>query len=149
MIAEGFETDAVRMVPIFLLTLQAPEDDVDRIMEAVVAIAPLAMGNYDGNAYQSGDGTERYRPLEGAAAGAERALRKRPGVVAVSFELPLDRVLLGQVIGAIFQTHSYEEPVIRVETVLSSRSKGLDDKANPNRWWNRAGDWKNPDRSRT
>jgi hypothetical protein len=147
MAAEGFETDAARMVPMFLLTLQAPVEDVDRIMEGVIGIAPLAMGKYDGNAYQSGEGIERYRPLEGAAAGPETELRKRPGVVAVSFELPLDRSLLERVIDAIFQVHSYEEPVIRVETILSSRSKGLDDRSNPNRWWNRAGDWKTPGRS--
>jgi hypothetical protein len=42
----------------------------------------------------------------------------------------------------IFQIHSYQEPVIRVESILGSRSKGLDDKDNPNRWWNSAGDWK-------
>jgi hypothetical protein len=147
MVAEGFETDAVRMVPMFLLTLQAPTEDVDRIMEKVVGIVPLAMGKYDSNAYQSGEGIERYRPLEGAAAGPETDLRKRPGVVAVSFELPLDRSLLERVVDAIFQAHSYEEPVIRVETVLSSRSKGLDDRSNPNRWWNRTGDWKLPGRS--
>lgn len=48
-----------------LLSLQAPADDVDRIMEAVVKVVPLTMGKYDSNAYQTGEGIERYRPLEG------------------------------------------------------------------------------------
>ena len=138
----GFETLSVSMVPLRLLTFQAPAEDVDRIMAAVVAIVPLTMGVYDSNAYQSAPGVERYRPLEGAAAGAESGLRQRPGVVEVVFELPDAQDVTERVIEAIFQAHSYQEPVIRLQTILSSRSKGLDDSKNPNRWWNSTGDWK-------
>ena len=142
MIDSSFETKSVRMERMVLLTLQAPAGDVDRIMEAVVKVAPLTMGKYDSNAYQSGAGIERYRPLEGAAAGPETELRKRPGTVEVTFELPEDQNVIGQVIEVIFQTHSYQEPVIRLQNILASRSKGLDDSKNPNRWWNTTGDWK-------
>ena len=142
MIDSNFETKSVRMERMILLTLQAPGDDVDRIMEAVVKVVPLAMGKYDSNAYQSGAGIERYRPLEGAAAGAETELRKRPGTVEVSFELPDDQAVVEKVIEVIFQTHSYQEPVIRLQNILASRSKGLDDSKSPNRWWNTTGDWK-------
>jgi hypothetical protein len=142
MSANGFETKAVRMEPMLLLALQAPADDVDRIMAAVTRIAPLAMGKYDSNAYQSSGGIEWYRPLEGAVAGAETEVRKRPGTVELSFELPPDQELVDRVIETIFQTHSYQEPVIRLQNILSSRSKGLDDRDNPNRWWNTTGDWK-------
>jgi len=62
--------------------------------------------------------------------------------VELSFELDDDQALLEQLIELIFQVHSYQEPVIRVASVLTSRSKGLDDKDNPNRWWNTTGDWK-------
>lgn len=142
MIERGFETTSVRMTPLLLVTFQAPGADVDRIMEAVTAITPLPMGKYDSNAYQSASGIERYRPLEGAAAGAERDLRRRPGTVETSFELPDDQELAARVVEAIFQAHSYEEPVIRIQRILASRSKGLDDRINPNRWWNTTGDWK-------
>ena len=138
----NFETKSVRMERMFLLSLQAHGDDVDRIMEAVVKLVPLTMGKYDSNAYQTGAGIERYRPLEGAVAGAETELRKRPGTVEVSFELPDDQSLVEQVVEVIFQTHSYQEPVIRVQNILASRIKGLDDSKNPNRWWNTTGDWK-------
>ena len=67
---------------------------------------PLKQGAYDQNAWQSAPGIERYRPLEGAAAGAEIELRKRPGVVEVSFELPYDQDLLKQVIETIYEVHS-------------------------------------------
>lgn len=142
MTSQAFETASVRMERQFLLTVQAPPEDVDRIMRAVTAITPLAMGNYDSNAYQSATGIERYRPLQGAAAGAETELRRRPGVVEISFELPDDQPLLERVVEAIFQAHSYQEPVIRAQAIVTSRSKGLDDSNNPNRWWNTTGDWK-------
>ncbi|MDX8493380.1 hypothetical protein RFN29_17575 [Mesorhizobium sp. VK22B] len=149
MIDSGFETKSLRMELLLLVTFQAPAADVERIMEAVVAIAPLRMGEYDGNAYQSAQGIERYRPLEGAAAGAEIELRRRPGTVEVSFELPDDQALAVRVVEAIFQAHSYQEPVIRIQPLLTSRSKGLDDRANPNRWWNTTGDWKTAPRPET
>lgn len=140
---EGFETGSVRMERLLLMTVPAPAEDVDRIMEQVVRVTPLAMGaRYDSNAYQSAGGIERYRPLDGAAAGAENDLRKRPGVVEVSFELPDDQDLVARVVEVVFQAHSYQEPVIRVQEVLASRSKGLDDRDNPHRWWNTTGDWK-------
>jgi hypothetical protein len=121
----------------------APEEDANRIMEHVCQVVPLAQGDkYDSNAYQSAAGVERYRPLEGAAAGAEMEVRKRSGVVELSFELPDDQALLDQVVETVFQVHSYQEPVIKVQPVLVSRSKGLDDSDNPHRWWNTTGDWK-------
>ncbi|MGV8988843.1 MAG: hypothetical protein ACOH2H_21545 [Cypionkella sp.] len=141
---EAFETRSVRLEHFTLLICQAPEADVDRLMAAVTAITPLAMGVYDNNAMVSASGIERYRPRAGAAAGLESAVRQRPGVVEVSFELPQDRDLIEAVVEAIFQTHSYQEPVIRLIPILASRTKGLDEKDNPNRWWNTTGDWKRP-----
>ncbi|HEV2504092.1 MAG TPA: hypothetical protein VGV39_13525 [Mesorhizobium sp.] len=138
----AFATRSVSLQSMLQVTFQAPTEDVDRIMADVTAIIPLVMGKYDSNSYQSAEGTERYRPLPGAAAGPETELRKRPGVVEVFFEIPEDQQLLGKVVEAIFQAHSYQEPVIRIQSILSSRSKGMDDSKNPNRWWNTTGDWK-------
>ena len=138
----AFETPSVYMDAVLFLRFQAPEEDVERIMAAVCALTPLAIGKYDSNAYQAAAGIERYRPLEGAAAGPETEIRKRPGVVEVSFRLPRDPGLLERVVEAIFQVHSYQEPFIAVEELLVSRSKGLDDSKNPHRWWNTTGDWK-------
>jgi len=142
--ASGFETPSVIMRPLLLMAVQAPAEDVERIVAAVTAITPLAMGAYDSNVFVTGSGTERYRPLEGAAAGAEAGIRSRPGVVEVSFELPDDQGLVGKVVEAVFKVHSYQETVIRLQSILASRSKGHDDRENPNRWWNTTGDWKEP-----
>ncbi|MDJ0944928.1 MAG: hypothetical protein QNJ30_15775 [Kiloniellales bacterium] len=142
---EGFETKSARMERLLEVSVFAPQEDVDRIMAAVCRITPLSQGeNYDSNAHQTAPGTERYRPLDGAVAGAETEVRKRPGVVEVSFELPDDQALLEEVVEAVFQVHSYQEPVIKVRPVLACRSKGLDDSDNPHRWWNTTGDWKKP-----
>jgi hypothetical protein len=143
MMTQGFETKSVRMEKLLMIFVFAPEEDVDRIMEHVCDITPLAQSEkYDSNAFQSAAGIERYRPLEGAAAGPETKIRKRPGVVEVSFEIPDDQALLARVVETIFQVHSYQEPVIKVQEIVVSRSKGLDDKDNPHRWWNTTGDWK-------
>jgi len=64
--------------------------------------------------FVSATGIERYRPLDGAAAGSETRTRERPGVLAVEFQLPRDRALLERVVEAVFQVHSYQEPVIKV-----------------------------------
>ncbi len=138
----GFETKSLRMERVLEVSVFAPEADADRIMARVCQITPLAQGeSYDGNAQQSAPGIERYRPLEGAAAGPETEVRKRPGIVALSFELPDDQALLEDVVEAVFQVHSYQEPVIKVRPILACRSRGLDDSDNPHRWWNTTGDW--------
>ena len=142
MARQGFETKSLRMEPHLLVSVQTPEADAVRIMAEVTRLAPLALGRYDKNVFQSAGGIEHYRPLEGAAAGAESEVRRRPGVVELSFQLPVEQGLLAQIVEAIFQIHSYQEPVIVVREVLASRSKGLDDRNNPHRWWNTTGDWK-------
>jgi hypothetical protein len=138
----SFETKSVTMSAMFLVTVQAPVEDVARILKAVIDIEPLAMGKYDSNAFITASGLEHYRPREGAFAGTEDTPRQRPGVCEICFQLPLDQNTLSDITEAIFQVHSYQEPVIIVREVLASRSKGLDDSKNPNRWWNTTGDWK-------
>ncbi len=140
---QGFETKSVRMERLLEVTVFAPEEDADRIMAHVCEITPLPQGEkYDSNAYQTAPGIERYRPLEGAAAGPETEVRKRHGVIALVFELADDHNLLERVVETVFQVHSYQEPVIKLRPILVSRSKGLDDSDNPHRWWNTSGDWK-------
>ncbi|WP_374655999.1 hypothetical protein [Dongia sp.] len=141
MLQESFETGSLTMLPVLLVTVLTPPEDAEYLLKIVTGLTPLVMGRYDSNAFQGAGGIEFYRPLEGAAAGPETAVRARPGMVELTFELPEDPRLLSRVVETIFQHHAYQEPNIRVAPILSSRSKGLDDKANPRRWWNRGGDW--------
>jgi len=138
---QAFETPSLRMQAQLLVSFQAPEDEAERILEELTKIVPLTYGNYDRCALRSAAGIEHYRPLEGAASGAEEKVRMRPGVVQVSFLIPRDHALLEQAVDQIFAVHCYEEPVIMVQEVLASLSKGRSDKENPHRWWNTSGDW--------
>ncbi len=139
---QEFETKSTRMQLVNLVTVQAPQEDLDRIMAHVVGIAPLVLGNYDSNSFQTSPGVENYRPRPGAVAGVEDQVRHRPGVCEISFQLPLDDEVVQRIVEEIFQVHSYQEPVIKIVKLLASRSKGLDDRTNPHRWWNTSGDWK-------
>jgi hypothetical protein len=139
---KSFDTQSVEMRRLFLITVQTPKNDVSRLLKTIIEIDPLAMGKYDSNAFVTADGFEHYRPREGAVAGVEDGVRIRPGVCELSFQIEPDHQKLEAIVEAVFQAHSYQEPVIIVREVIASRSKGLDDKGNPNRWWNTTGDWK-------
>ncbi|WP_299915500.1 hypothetical protein [uncultured Roseobacter sp.] len=137
-----FDTPPIAMLPMWMVAFQAPQEDVDRIFEAVTQVAPLAQGKTDQNGYRAVSGVEYYRPREGTPTGAEDDIRRRPDVDEMRFFLPRDRDQLRSVIEAIYEVHSYYEPVITVTDVLRSQCKGLDDEDNPHRWWNKQGDWK-------
>jgi hypothetical protein len=141
---QPFETPSVNMIRQLLVTVQAPVEDVERILDRVAALTPLTLGAYDSNSYETAPGFERYRPRQGAAAGEETAVRKRPGVSCVSFQIPEDDQLLAHIVEAIYEVHSYQEQVVMVQPILVSRTKGVDDSKNPHRWWNTTGDWKRP-----
>lgn len=141
-VREGFDTRPIEMQPMWLVMFQAPEEDVDRVFEAITKVAPLAQGKTDRNGYRAPGGWEYYRPREGTPTGAEEDTRRRPNVDEMRFFIPRDDSLLNAVIEAIYEFHSYYEPVITVTEVLRSQCKGLDDKDNPHRWWNKGGDWK-------
>ncbi|MEH6630232.1 MAG: hypothetical protein V7776_05380 [Halopseudomonas aestusnigri] len=139
---DGFDTRPIEMQPVWLIMFQAPTEDMDRIFEAITEVVPLKLGNTDRNGYRAPAGVEYYRPREGTPTGAEEDTRHRPGVDEMRFYLPRDTKTLNEVIEAIYEVHSYYEPVITVTEVLRSQCKGLDDKNNPHRWWNKEGDWK-------
>ncbi len=138
----GFDTRPIEMQPMWLVMFQAPDEDVDRIFDAVTQVAPLVQGKTDRNGYRAPAGIEYYRPREGTPTGAEENTRHRPGVDEMRFYIPRDTTVLNAVIEAIYAVHSYYEPVITVTDVLRSQCKGLDDRDNPHRWWNKDGDWK-------
>jgi hypothetical protein len=143
MMKQGIETNAMLLEPHWQVSFQAPREDVDRIFDHITALVPLQHGKTDKNAYRAPSGMEYYRPREGTPTGAEDEVRKRPGVDEVRFFIPRDPEALDKVVEAIYAVHSYYEPVITVQEVLRSRCRGLDDSANPHRWWNKEGDWKN------
>jgi len=139
----GFETPAIRMQPYWRIRFSAPADEIDVLFDEIIKVAPLVYGKTDRNAIRAAPGHEYYRPLEGTPTGAESDTRKRPGIVEMVMMIPPDQAQLELIIETIYQHHSYYEPPISVEPILRSETCGLDDSQNPNRWWNRGGDWKN------
>ena len=68
------------MEPYWLVTFQAPAEDVNRIFEEITKYAPLVQSNTDSNAFRAPGGIEYYRPREDTPTGAEDAVSFRPGV---------------------------------------------------------------------
>lgn len=137
----GFDTRPIRMLPMWQVVFLAPEEDVDRIFDAVAGVASLDYGKTDRNGYRVTGGIEYYRPKADSPTGADGP-RQRPDVHEMRFFLPRETDLLNAVIEAIYEVHSYYEPPITVLDVLRSQTRGLDDSDNPHRWWNKGGDWK-------
>lgn len=137
----GFETNAIKMLPYWRVRFMAPDEDIDRLFDAIIKVAPLVYGKTDRNAIRSASAVEYYRPLEGTPTGAEEDTRKRPGVTEMAVMIPPEKNQLRKIIDVIYQNHSYYEPPITVEPILRSETTGLDDSDNPNRWWNKQGDW--------
>jgi len=142
LLKEGFETNPIVMEPHWMVSFLAPIEDIDRVFERIADVVPLPYGKTDKNAYRAASGMEYYRPLEGTPTGAEDDVRKRPDVDQLSVVIPRDQAVAAKVVEAIYEVHSYYEPVIYIQEVLRSRCKGLDDSSNPHRWWNKSGDWK-------
>jgi hypothetical protein len=139
----GFEIDSIRMMPYWRIRFSAPADEIDALFDEIIKVAPLVYGKTDRNAIRAAPGHEYYRPLAGTPTGVESDTRKRPGIVEMAMMIPPEQAQLEQIIEAIYQYHSYYEPPITVEPILRSETRGLDDSQNPNRWWNKGGDWKN------
>jgi hypothetical protein len=91
---------------------------------------------YDNCMFVREAGCQRFRALEGSHAGAEGTIQSTAAQQIV-FSLPCDPELLRKTFDVIFASHVNEEPSIRVEEVWGNRSKLLDDRDNPNRYWNR------------
>lgn len=116
--------------------VQSPLAGIERLLEALGREIPLAQGAYDNCTYVRSAGMQRFRALEGSHAGAEGTIQTTEAAEVV-FTIPPDPELLSQVFEAVFAVHVNEEPTIQVEEVWGSRSKYLDDKDNPDRYWNR------------
>ena len=63
---DGYRAASGRFVPVWTLEIQTLPRDVDRILDAVVAVHPLAYGRYDRNASVTAVGKETARPQPGS-----------------------------------------------------------------------------------
>ena len=118
------------------ITIQTPHGGLDNLLIAIGRDLPLKQGAYDNCLYVRKAGSQRFRALAGSHAGAEGTIQTTDAAEVV-FSIPTDEALLQQVFAVVFANHVNEEPTIRVQELWGCRSKYLDDKDNPNRYWNR------------
>lgn len=138
----GLSIPALSMKPYWRVRISGPHDDLDRIFSHMIKVHDFPYGKTDHNASVSAEGLEYYRPMADTPTGAETETRKRPHIVEMSVSIEPNQELLEKLLEIIYQFHSYYEPPISVEPILRSATRGLDDSDNPNRWWNKGGDWK-------
>ena len=133
---DGFDMQPATLAAEWVITIDTPEGGAAQILAALEKQLSITQGPYDCCSYVRENGYQRFRALEGSHAGAEGTVQQTRAVQVI-FSIPQDRVLLTKVFDVIFAVHVNEEPTIRVTQAWGCRSKLLDDKDNPNRYWNR------------
>lgn len=138
---ENYTARTGKLDPVWTLEIQTRPDDVDRILDAVLAVHPLAYGRYQRNASVSAVGHETTQPLPGSTTTTHKdsyvaGVPETYPVVEVKISIERDLTALQQVMDAILDVHHYEEPVIYVREDWASRARYDPDNTNPNRWWN-------------
>ena len=134
---DEWEMAAATLTREWVVTVDTPSGGVEPVLVALGQQLPLVQGPYDNCLYVQENGHQRFRALMGSHAGAEGTIQQT-SACQIIFALPPDRSLLSMAFDVIFSAHCNEEPTIRVAEVWGSRSKFIDDKDNPNRYWNRA-----------
>ena len=133
---DGFDMTPATLEREWVITIDTPSGGVAQVLAALEAEIPMLQGPYDCCTYVRENGYQRFRALEGSHAGAEGTVQQTPASQIV-FSLPLDPALLEKTFDVVFRVHVNEEPTIRVQEAWGCRSKLLDDKDNPYRYWNR------------
>ncbi|MFN4140713.1 hypothetical protein [Aestuariivirga sp.] len=124
------------LCPVWHVAVELTERDSVKVRNAVVEVAGLCYGNYDGVCFETAAGIQYFRPLSGSQGGEQAETVGLP-VRVLTFSIPRDEELLSKVIDAIVDVHSYEEPVIHISEAMATRAATEAGKDNPNRWWNR------------
>ena len=134
---DGFDMPPATLESEWVITIDTPTGGVGVVLAALEKELPLVQGPYDCCTFVRENGYQRFRALEGSHAGAEGTVQQTPASQIV-FSIAQDKELLTKAFEVIFAVHVNEEPTIRVEAAWGCRSKLVDDKDNPNRYWNRA-----------
>jgi len=133
---DGYDMYPATLEAEWVITVDTPSGGVSSVLSALEEHLSITQGPYDCCSYVRESGYQRFRALAGSHAGAEGTIQQTPAAQII-FSIPKDKALLAKVFEIIFVAHVNEEPTIRVQEAFGCRSKLLDDKDNPNRYWNR------------
>ena len=141
MMQKSYRSALGYFVPVWTLEIQTPIEDVDKILDAVMAVYPLRYGRYERNASISAPAMETSQPMAGSTTTAhskqfQAGETETYPMVELKISIERVEVILAQVMDAIHEVHHYEEPVIFLREDWASRAFYAPDNDNPNRWWN-------------
>ncbi len=127
--------------PVWTLEIQTLPEDIDRILDAIHDVHPLAYGRYERNASISAIGKETARPPSGTTTDVhlndfEPGATETYPMVELKISIERETAVLARVMDAILDVHHYEQPVIFLREDWASRSKYDPHSSNPHRWWN-------------
>ena len=126
----------MHLVPGKQITIQTRAEDITRILDAVCQIDSLNYGLYDRNAFIRGAGTSLYMPQEGSTTAIHLGTTELQCFEAVELVFVIKpETDLNAVLEAIISQHHYEEPVIHICDVQTTRADYDPHSDNPNRWW--------------
>ncbi|MEP6800854.1 MAG: hypothetical protein ABJC07_02875 [Acidobacteriota bacterium] len=114
--------------PAYRVTTFVPPENVDAVVDAIVAVNPLGDGRYDRVCWKSAVGVEQFRPLEGAHPTRGRVGEvTRCAAVRLEFVLPRDPETLRRVLEeGLIPAHPWEEPAVFIDetTVTFNAASG-------------------------
>ncbi|EPJ55465.1 MAG: hypothetical protein OFPI_03620 [Osedax symbiont Rs2] len=97
----------------------------------------LNQGAYDNCLYIRSYGKQTFRALEGSHAGDEGTIQTTD-CCEIVLSIPANLDVLQDTLRIIFKYGVQEDPTVQIDEMWSSTSYYLDDKENPNRYWNRS-----------
>jgi hypothetical protein len=105
------------MLAVYRVTVFVPPEALERVIDGILAVDPLRIGDYDRVSWISAPGRERYRPLAGAAPACGTIGTLECGeTVRLEFCLPRERDRLERVIAdGIRPHHPWRVPAIFVD----------------------------------
>jgi len=119
--SKKLETKNATIQDEYFFRVQIPADGVSQVLEAIIQVTPLVYGNYERVSFTCRNGLQQYKPLVGSKMGEGDVIN----IVSdeISFTVPKHDQTIKAVIDAVFESHPYEEPVILIQDVMSTRFK--------------------------
>jgi hypothetical protein len=106
----------MRLQPVYRITVYVPPETLETVLIAAEEAAPMRLGRYEGVAHWSAEGTERFRPMAGAAPTVGTpGVESRVPTALLEIAIPRDDDLLERVLQAVVAAHPWEEPAIFVD----------------------------------
>lgn len=141
MTLKNYKAKSGGFTPVWTIEIQTPIADVDKILDAVMAVHPLSYGRYQRNASITAQGLETAQPEANTtttthAKGYQAGQTETYPMTELKISIERDAAILAQVMDAIHYAHHYEEPVIFLREDWASRAAYDPTSDNPNRWWN-------------